>query len=207
MRRLYWRDFADILARLKAAPMTHHAAAEMIRPGCRRNLRDRLLHVFGFMADKGVLHISGWEKRQKGNRAPVFALGSGESQPHPLGHAKKNRRPRHMKELLAFVLAWEALEFPCSVSDVTEASGMGRTAVLAMMRHLRSLGLCRVGAWLRRVGAGGSPTPLYMRGGGADAHRPKRLTKKQTQATWEANSKARALVGVAANWAKAKDAA
>lgn len=118
----------------------------------------------------GLIHPQGWELHGS-HWVAVWAIGAGDSAPHPVRGIMKAPRCTRI-ELLAFAHLWSELQEPSSKQDLIDASGYTEGTVRMLVEHARARRMVRVGDWLVNMGSGGDHTPLYQQGSTADEPKP-----------------------------------
>lgn len=169
MKRLGFTAYAAILGLLDAQPRTRLALAPLI--GLRAEGARELLSA---MERLELIWPVSWESCFRGaGWVPVYGI-NGAAAPHP-GRRVYPPSTTLRPDLATFARLVLALKRePMSLADLADESGMSRSKVGEVLRHLHTnLRLIHVAAWRRLQMIGGNPVACYRWGHRRDSQRPR----------------------------------
>lgn len=161
------------------------------RLGCNRITGHSLLWRFEAM---GLVHVTAWlpPDKPKSCIRPLFAMGEGDSVPRPARTKERRKAKTHRPtaELVAFAHVVKALEDGATLTEMHETSGIAKSNLALLLRLMRKLKLAHIGAYLSGE-SGGNPTAVFHLGEGADAKKPRAMTRPEIQKAYRSRRKAR----------------
>lgn len=159
--RLSMSSYMDMLNRARRKRAT---AAEMCAAIGRKKTTG-LTRLVMWMLRLDILHIHSWTSVSgRGKLVGRFGFGHAESAEYPgkagyqFGHNAIGRPPT---SLIVLQHMLDVMLSGATTNQVVDATGLSRGVALRAIRHGRQIGLFMIGSYRRRIGAGGSPIPVY----------------------------------------------
>lgn len=128
-----------------------------------------------------VVHVSSIEHTGRCKYERIYSIGNCESVPSP--HDSRfvvRRMSEYISNLSSFI---NAMDIPRTSNELSEETGVNLRQTNYLVRLMQELGIAHISGW---ADAGCSYAAEWVFGRGVDVKRPKKLSKKQTNARhWE----------------------